>query len=135
MVLTLFFTAEMVVKILGMGLRRYAKDQMNIFDAFIVILSLIEFAILTIGDTGGGGTISVFRAFRLMRLFKLARSWTNLRNLLISIVNTLKALAPFLVLVILFMFIASLLSMETFAHKIKIHDGSILPFYKDAIVP
>ena len=39
---------EMVVKVLGMGLKTYATDSMNQFDAIVVIISIVEF-ILMIG--------------------------------------------------------------------------------------
>lgn len=69
----------------------------------------------------------MFRAFRLMRLFKLARSWGNLRELLITIVKTIKALGNFCTLMVLYVFIMVLLSMEFFAHRVKSVDGVIIP--------
>ena len=39
---TYIFTLEMIIKLLGFGVVGYVKDKMNCFDAFIVILSLVE---------------------------------------------------------------------------------------------
>ena len=47
-VTTWIFVMEMVVKVLGMGLKTYAMDSMNQFDAIVVIISIVEF-ILTVG--------------------------------------------------------------------------------------
>ena len=36
------FTVEFVMKIVGFGPRNFVKDQMNIFDAIIVFISVLE---------------------------------------------------------------------------------------------
>ena len=40
------FFAEMIIKIIGLGFREYARDTFNIFDALLVIVSLIDFVLL-----------------------------------------------------------------------------------------
>jgi hypothetical protein len=40
--LSWLFFVEMIVKLIGLGVKEYARDKYNIFDAFIVILSIIE---------------------------------------------------------------------------------------------
>ena len=44
-VLTGIFSLEMLLKIFGLGIKQYVKDNFNIFDSIIVILSLIDLAI------------------------------------------------------------------------------------------
>lgn len=39
------FTSEMIAKLIGLGLKNYARDKFNIFDCIIVILSLVDFAL------------------------------------------------------------------------------------------
>jgi hypothetical protein len=77
------FVAEMVIKLTGLGFKEYAKDSFNIFDAVVVILSLVEVVMehSGIGDSAGGA-FSALRAVRLLRVFKLARSWKTFRELL-----------------------------------------------------
>lgn len=36
------FMIELVIKLIGLGPRKYIKDRYNIFDAVITVLSLIE---------------------------------------------------------------------------------------------
>jgi hypothetical protein len=36
------FLGEMVMKLIGLGVATYVKDRFNIFDAFIVILTVAE---------------------------------------------------------------------------------------------
>ena len=40
--LSVIFMIELGVKITAYGLRKYAQDRFNVFDAFIVITSIIE---------------------------------------------------------------------------------------------
>jgi hypothetical protein len=63
--------------------------------------------------------IAAFRSLRLFRIFKLARSWTTLRKLLMAIAATIGAILYFVILLFLFMIIASLLGMELFAYNIR----------------
>lgn len=66
---TYVFTADMVLKMFGMGVAEYLKDKMNIFDALIVSLSLFELFIFG----GGGSAISAFRSVRIFRIFRVLR--------------------------------------------------------------
>ena len=52
-IFTYTFLAEMIIKLLGLGVLEYKKDRFNLFDAAIVIISLVEVAI---EKTGIGST-------------------------------------------------------------------------------
>jgi len=56
----------MLLKLFGMGFKKYVNDGFNVFDGVIVIVSLIE--LFGSGEKMG---LSVLRAFRLMRIFKI----------------------------------------------------------------
>ena len=75
------FVGEMVIKLFGLGFKEYAKDSFNLFDAVVVVLSLVEVTMEASG-VEGGGAFSALRAVRLLRVFKLARSWKTFRDLL-----------------------------------------------------
>lgn len=67
---TAMFAVEAFLKFVGLGLRNFSWDKFNIFDAVVVVTSLIE-----LGFSGGnGGGISALRAFWLFRIVKLART-------------------------------------------------------------
>ena len=73
---TYCFLAEMLIKLLGLVVKEYARDKFNLFDAAIVILSMVEIALEELGlGTGNAGAFSAFRSIRLLRTFKLVRSW------------------------------------------------------------
>ena len=96
------FLIEMIVKILGIGFREYVRDRFNLFDAFIVILSLVDnIMFYIVGNNVTGGGFIVLRSVRLLRIFKLARSWTSFRILLSKIMEAMPNLATFSLLLII----------------------------------
>lgn len=42
------FLAEMIIKLIGLGFKDYTRDAFNIFDACLVIISLIDYIILQV---------------------------------------------------------------------------------------
>ncbi len=70
---------EMIIKNMGMGPKLYIKDKFNIFDAVVVIFSIIDVVVSSSlpenSTSSGKGPVSAFRAFRLLRIFKLSKSW------------------------------------------------------------
>jgi hypothetical protein len=123
MVCSIIFIAEMVIKLLGLGFKEYVADGFNIFDCLIVQISVFEIVIGLLGiEFSSGGALSALRAVRLLRVFKLARSWVSFRILLETIMETLKHIGTFAVLMLIFMFIFALLGMELYGHKVKYTD-------------
>jgi hypothetical protein len=119
------FLGEMVMKLIGLGVATYVKDRFNIFDAFIVILTIAENIIdLTLSDDqfSQKGAISGFRAIRLFRIFKVARNMRSFQNMIEKIAMSLKDIANFSVLLFLFLFTFTLLGLELFANKVKFDD-------------
>lgn len=56
---------EMVLKLIASGLRGYLKSRWNIFDGFIVVISIVDL-ILELAKIGNGAGLSVLRTFRLV---------------------------------------------------------------------
>ena len=117
--LTLIFTAESIIKIVGLGWQLYKKDAMNLFDAFVVAFSIIEIG-LDLNAKANPGTetvplpLSVLRAFRIFRLFKLVRSVDTLRKILVTLINSLKSVVYLALLLCLVILIFILLGVELF---------------------
>lgn len=79
----------MTIKIIALGFCGYVKDNFNIFDGSLVLLSLADYILSNLFSFSGGlSALSAFRSLRLFRILKLARSWENLRELLIAMVKT-----------------------------------------------
>lgn len=106
------FTAEMIIKLIGLGAKEYVRDTFNLFDAFIVITSLVDNIMLyTIDSQAGGGSILALRSVRLLRIFKLARNWTSFRILLKKIIDSLSNIATFGFLLVIFLIVFTILGM------------------------
>ncbi|KAK7113083.1 hypothetical protein V1264_012439 [Littorina saxatilis] len=110
-VFCVLFTTEMGFKVLAYGLFGYISDGFNVFDGFIVILSMIELG------QGGASGLSVLRTFRLLRILKLVRFMPALRRQLIVMLRTMDNVATFFALLVLFMFIFSILGMSVFGGR------------------
>jgi Ion transport protein len=121
------FAVEMLLRLLSMGFKIYFKGHwFNFFDAIIVISSFIDITIseVLINEStkikNSGSVFTALRAFRLLRVFKLAKSWKRFQLLLETMAHTLKDVASFSILLMLFTFILTLLGMELFANKMKL---------------
>lgn len=77
-VFILLFTIEILFRIITHGCLKYVQSSFNLFDAVIVLISLIEL----FGEKNSG--LSVLRAFRLLRELKFVRCMPTLRRYLVS---------------------------------------------------
>lgn len=105
------FTAEMIIKLIGLGIKEYGRDRFNLFDAFIVIISIVENVMFYVIGSKVAGGITVLRSVRLLRIFKLARNWTSFRILLQKIIETLPNIFTFGFLLIIFLIVFIILGM------------------------
>ncbi|XP_042730541.1 sodium channel protein type 2 subunit alpha-like isoform X4 [Lagopus leucura] len=112
-VFTGIFAAEMVLKIIAMDPFYYFQVGWNIFDSFIVTLSLVE---LFLANVDG---LSVLRSFRLLRVFKLAKSWPTLNMLIKIIGNSVGALGNLTLVLAIVVFIFAVVGMQLFGKYYK----------------
>jgi len=114
--LSCIFLVEMIAKMIGLGFRQYARDRFNLFDAFIVTMSVLEtFASppsFMSDNPVKKGAVSALRSFRLFRVFKLARNWRSLRELLEMVARAVASIANFAVLLFLFIYIYALVGLQ-----------------------
>lgn len=115
---TFIFTAEVVLKMIGLGGREFIKEAFNQFDLLIVIISIAQ---LQFQSDNSPGIFSSLRAFRLFKLFKLFRVG-DLRILLDSITFTLSTISDYVILLLLFIFIFALMGMSFFAGQVKFNE-------------
>ncbi|XP_048856300.1 sodium channel protein type 8 subunit alpha-like isoform X5 [Brienomyrus brachyistius] len=113
LVFTGIFTAEMFAKLVAMDPYYYFQEGWNVFDGFIVSLSLVE---LGLADVEG---LSVLRSFRLLRVFKLAKSWPTLNMLIKIIGNSVGALGNLTLVLAIIVFIFAVVGMQLFGKSYK----------------
>ncbi|XP_026870578.2 sodium channel, voltage-gated, type I-like, alpha isoform X5 [Electrophorus electricus] len=112
-VFTGIFTAEMIFKIIALDPYNYFQVGWNIFDSFIVSLSLMELGLANVSG------MSVLRSFRLLRVFKLAKSWPTLNMLIKIIGNSLGALSNLTLVLAIIVFIFAVVGMQLFGKSYK----------------
>ncbi|KAL3982074.1 Ion transport family protein [Acanthocheilonema viteae] len=112
----ILFSMEMILKMYSLGLTTYTTSQFNRFDCFVVISSIVEF-VLVYFDLMKPLGVSVLRSARLLRIFKVTKYWTSLRNLVSSLLNSLRSIMSLLLLLFLFIVIFALLGMQVFGGK------------------
>ena len=114
------FTVEVVLKMVGFGCREFVKDRFHLFDTLVVIISLAE---LLFSD--GSGATSSLRAFRLFRIFKIFRVG-SLRVMLDSLSRTVLSIGNYVILLLLFIYVFSLMGLQFFSGKLKFNeDGEV----------
>ena len=107
----------MIVKLIGLGPNNYIKDYYNIFDALIVMISLVDWTLAEIPSLSSNKILTAFRALRLLRIFKLSKSIKQLRDLLMKMAKSMLDISTFSLLLFLFMYIFALLGMDLFAMR------------------
>ncbi|TFK14622.1 E3 UFM1-protein ligase 1 [Platysternon megacephalum] len=113
LVFTGIFTAEMFLKIVAKDPYYYFQEGWNIFDSFIVSLSLMELGLANVEG------LSVLRSFRLLRVFKLAKSWPTLNMLIKIIGNSVGALGNLTLVLAIIVFIFAVVGMQLFGKSYK----------------
>ena len=95
LVLNIFYTVEMVVRIIALGppwLWSYFKRPWNLFDAIMVALGYTMF----IPDSGGNsntGMIQALRALRALRPLRTIKRFEALRSVVVCFMEVSNALA------------------------------------------
>ena len=112
-----YFVVEMIIKLIGFGPRGYAKDQMNLFDGFVVLMSCVEVVVCFISSDNCNNYLSVLRTFRLLRVFKLARSWKQLNDIITTMFKSLAGISYLSLILLLFMYVFALLGMQLFGYE------------------
>jgi hypothetical protein len=98
---------------------------MNILDLIIVISSVGELMF----STSKSGILSAFRMIRLVRLFKVTRTSATLKSLIESIIYTFKAILNFLIVFVLFIYVYSLVGMDSFAGCFRLNKDRLYDPY------
>ena len=120
------FGLEVVIKLVALGIKDFVRDKFNMFDALVVVISLVEVSL------SGSSSLSALRSFRLFRIFKIFRVG-DLRILFESVILTIYGMGYYAILVFLFMYIFTLLGMQLFAGNLAFGDDSL--YNPNGVVP
>uniref|UniRef100_A0A8B9LH72 Voltage-dependent L-type calcium channel subunit alpha n=1 Tax=Astyanax mexicanus TaxID=7994 RepID=A0A8B9LH72_ASTMX len=125
MVFTGVFTVEMILKLVAFKPRGYFGDAWNVFDALVVIGSVVDIILSQVDNTEDSARISItfFRLFRVMRLVKLLSRGEGIRTLLWTFIKSFQALPYVALLIAMLFFIYAVIGMQVFG-KIAMVDGT-----------
>ncbi|XP_057317031.1 sodium channel protein 60E-like isoform X2 [Hydractinia symbiolongicarpus] len=112
------FILEMCVKLLAFTPRGYVRNKWNVFDGFLVMVSIVDILLSRTGAVKGN-QLSVLKVFRLMRVLKLAQSWKTMGQLLSTIASSMGALGNVTVILGLIIYIFSVVGMQLFGKYYK----------------
>ncbi|KAL4473885.1 hypothetical protein ABPG74_022749 [Tetrahymena malaccensis] len=123
---------EAVIKIIGVGIYFYFKDDWNKFDfGVILITDIVLFSSIFVSTSTISNLPIIFRALRLGRIVKYIRASQSLKVLIDSIYYLLPSLINIAFLVFLIAFICAILGMNLFS-PVQLLDGDISYPYFDS---
>ncbi|GAQ86458.1 T-type voltage-gated Ca2+ channel [Klebsormidium nitens] len=108
------FILEMVLKIWGLTVGGYFGSGQNVFDAIIVMLTVIELFL----SSSKLKALQAFRLLRILRTVRIFRAYKNFRRLMDSILHGLVSLREFLLLLGICIFIFAVLGMQLFGGNV-----------------
>lgn len=104
------FVTEALIKVLGLGTRRYLSSGWNLFDLGTSIMTLVAGCILRLFSTAT--FFVLFRPFRLLRLFKMKKRYRDVFGTLVILTPLMSSTA--VVMLVLYYFFA-IIGMELFS--------------------
>eukprot|EP00756_Hemistasia_phaeocysticola_P025644 Hpha_TRINITY_DN16015_c5_g9::TRINITY_DN16015_c5_g9_i1::g.117144::m.117144 len=119
----IIFSAEITLKIFGLGFRRTFMDFQhgagyNIFDLLLVLMSVPGVVSSQACQAKlSGSTFNAFRAFRMMRALRFLRRWPGVHALMKAFVSCLSEGVYVSLLLLLQIFIFGILGMQFFEGK------------------
>lgn len=121
LIMTWIFICEMGLKLLARGPKKYANEKMNLLDGGVVILSLVEIIMSSIGGGGDGAgslqafrTVRVFRTFRVLRVTRILRALKSMKQVISVMQRTISDFLLIILLMFVFIFIYTLLGRQIF---------------------
>ena len=80
-IFTWIFIVELAMKLLARGAKKYVSEKFNLLDGGVVLLSIVEMIMNSLGGGGGAGNLQAFRTVRVFRTFRVLRVTRILRSL------------------------------------------------------
>ncbi len=122
---TVFFFAEISLKIFSLGIKEHLKNSTNVIDFFLITISLVEMAIELERGTWKSDEVyamSAIKSLKMIRIFKyfiLTNKMESLGVLFTETLNVLKATKEFLLTMLVFIVILAFIGRELFAHTVR----------------
>ena len=116
------FALDILIPMYAFGPHLFYQSAFRILDTVVVIGNMFELLIAHFRPDISFG-ISVLRSMRLLRILKLTKHWTALRNLVLSLFNSIRSIASLIFLLFLFVLIFAMLGMQIFGGRMNFPEG------------
>lgn len=120
---TLCFTLEMAMKVLGLGLKSYLSHAFNILDGLLVLIG--HFEIVSFIQNQTINNLSILRAPRILRIFRIAYKWQELRIVLEKLLHSTKSICYLGLITFITIFIYALLGKRLFEGTLDDGNGNL----------
>eukprot|EP00754_Rhynchopus_humris_P012755 Rhum_TRINITY_DN14303_c21_g1::Rhum_TRINITY_DN14303_c21_g1_i1::g.80076::m.80076/K21862/DSC1, NaCP60E; voltage-gated cation channel len=119
-VCNIIFIVEMVLKMVGLGLKGYFVDGWNRFDFTLVMISIPEVVIALKDSNFGGGDsgtsgVTALRALRAFRVTRLLRRYRSLQIVVTTVMRSVSSCVYLCLIMLLFIFVYSVLGVQLFS--------------------
>jgi len=101
------FTIEIIVKLVGLGLKDFFSKKFNIIEMIIIVISVAEAFLLK------STSVSSFRILRIVRVFKIFNN-SNLGIMFQCIIETLHEMISYILLLVLMIYVYALIGINLF---------------------
>ena len=109
-VFTYIFTAEVMTKLLALGMGRYFADGWNIFDFLVVSTAWLQ-------RLPGVGNYTALRAVRVLRALRMVNRVPSLKRIISSLLDSLPELSNVATLFAMFVFLMSIVGVNLYEGK------------------
>ena len=113
-VVAFLYTVELIMVLLGRGIKSAPKHGTFLFDSFVLIITIAEFIAYAILKKHYVG-LSSTRAISLIRIFKYTRVWPQLSLLIKSFCKAVKGTFGLMILLVIVLSIYALLGNQLFS--------------------
>lgn len=112
---TAIFTIEAIIKIIGLGAKRYFSDGSNLFDFAIIVGSYVGVIVDLTTSVSVNLQATILRAFRISRMLRLIKRAKSLNIIFETFIITIPALANIGGLLLLLLYLYSIIGVQLFA--------------------
>jgi len=113
---TVIYVIEMLIKLLGFGVRGYFMNNWNKFDFLICCGAVIDEVLDLLNEGTHFFDVTLLRVFRVSRLVRLVKSADRLKTLLRTLILSLPSVANVVTLLFLMYFVFAVLGVNLFAN-------------------
>ena len=110
---TLFFTVELVLKMVALGGRAYMSDTWNGLDLVVVVSAWVPLLLPALGN------VSAMRAVRALRPLRTVNRLPGMRSQVNTLIGSLPALGDVLLLSAFFLVVGGVLGVQLFAGQLR----------------